>query len=103
MLHTWNCKGPVSAPHLSAPFLEFLNAFLCEVKVTLEGIADSKVVQFCVPGAVTGAQALYLILSKWCLVVKHSATISSYGFVLRFSEGHVMVVLIGEWLLNQSL
>lgn len=73
----WKCKGPVTTLHLSALFLEFLNAFLCEMKVTLESIAYNKIVQFCVPGAVTGAEVLYVILYKWSLVVKHCAITGS--------------------------
>lgn len=42
----WNCKGPVTTLHLSALFLEFLNAFLHEMEVTLESIADNKIVHF---------------------------------------------------------
>lgn len=38
------------------------------MKVFLEIIPDNKIVQFCVPGALSGPQVLYLVLYKWRLV-----------------------------------
>lgn len=69
----WNCKGPVKHTALLS---SVSGIFLCERKVPLGSTADNKIVQFCVPGAATVAQVLYLILYEGWLVVKHCAIIS---------------------------